>query len=222
MGRPGLSAHPKFRRLAVLLGRAYAARGILELLWESAYDALDDELGTSAEIAYVLGEPEADVEPIVTALQTCGFIDEIAPGLYRVHDLFDHCPEYVLLRCKAQGERLSARRSQARHWCIPALPGTESTEQRAAREPHPVENPVHAVENSRPPSVLLRVGFCERAQLPDDASETDFKENLKRAIAQARLPYDGEMINRVLDVVTRVKPLQAALGARRQRSRQTG
>jgi len=81
---------------------------------------------------------------------------------------------------------------------------------------------VHAVENSRPPSVLLRVGFCARAQLPDDASETDFKENLKRAIAQARLPYDGEMINRVLDVVTRVKPLQAALGARRQRSRQTG
>jgi hypothetical protein len=215
MGRPGLSAHPKFRRLAVRLAQStITARGALELLWDAAYDALDARLGTAAEIAFILSVDEATAARLIAALVAVGFLEADEAGDLHVHDLWDHCPEYVLQRCKAQGERLATRRSQAGHWRIPSQYKEQKKEQRAARESHPVEKSVESVEKSRPPSVLLRAGFATRDALPDDATEMDLKEELKQTLAQARLPFDGEMINRVLDVVTRIKPLQASLEAR--------
>jgi hypothetical protein len=69
----------------------------------------------------------------------------------------------------------------------------------------------------RPPSVLLRAGFAAREELADDASEVDLKEDLKRIVSQAHLPFDGQQINAALDVVTRLKPLKAELERHRRR-----
>ena len=58
MGRPGLSLDKKFRRLAHDLDDFQAgfgrvlARGVLELIWDTAYEACTDELGDALVAAY--------------------------------------------------------------------------------------------------------------------------------------------------------------------------
>ena len=50
MGRPGLTNHRKFRRLARCLGGDVIARGSLEFLWDSCYENGDDYLGDSDDV----------------------------------------------------------------------------------------------------------------------------------------------------------------------------
>jgi len=50
MGRPGLSQHRKFRRLARDLNSEAIARGSLELLCDSCYENGDDYLGDSRDL----------------------------------------------------------------------------------------------------------------------------------------------------------------------------
>ena len=60
MGRPGLTNHRKFRRLTRALGSPIVARGVLELVWDAAYECGDDYLGTAADIEQLVawaGEP---------------------------------------------------------------------------------------------------------------------------------------------------------------------
>jgi hypothetical protein len=112
MGRPGLTSHKKFRRLAQVLGSAALARGHLELLWETTYENGDEYLGDITDVelsAHWSGEPGKLTEALLAAGGDgdAGFIEEIPdrPGKYRVHDLWDHAPDYVRKRRTREYER---------------------------------------------------------------------------------------------------------------------
>ena len=138
MGRPGLSLDRKFKRLARSLDDVQAgfgemlARGALELLWDSAYEACDDYLGDVDDVeaqAHWRGKRGTLLAGLAGAggEGRAGFVDEGGsewwpdgkPGTYRVHDLWDHAPEYAAKRAAREAEReaagvsLSAIRSAA-------------------------------------------------------------------------------------------------------------
>lgn len=127
MARPGLTKHPKFLRLMHILGvPAPHARGYLELLWETAYENGEPRIGDSVDVELVAGWP-GESGKLCDALLTCGgsgragFIEDEPgePGRYRVHDLFDHAPDYVQRRMKRElarqsdGKTISRIRSEA-------------------------------------------------------------------------------------------------------------
>lgn len=138
MGRPGLSKHRKFKRLARTLDGlqvgfgSILARGAVEQLWEGPYEAGVDYLGDSRDVEAAAGwnGPEGMLTQALAAAggeDHAGFIEEGGsqwwsegkPGTYRVHDLYDHAPEYVRKRMdreaarKEQGETLSSVRAKA-------------------------------------------------------------------------------------------------------------
>jgi hypothetical protein len=114
MARPGFIHHRKFKRLSRALGSPALARGCLEMLWDTCYEAGDDYLGTAEDVelsAYWDGEPGVLCEALLTAggEGNPGFIEEVSgrPGHYRVHDLYDHAPEYVQKRMAREAERIA-------------------------------------------------------------------------------------------------------------------
>jgi hypothetical protein len=126
LGRPTLSTHRKFNRLARVLGSDVAARGHLEILWESAYQSGDDYLGSSQDVesaAHWAGESGLLTKALLEAggVGNAGFIEEDPerPGHFRVHDLFENAPDYVQkrrereLNRKARGVTLSDLRREA-------------------------------------------------------------------------------------------------------------
>ena len=124
MGRPGLSLDKKFRRLAHDLDDFQAgfgrmlARGSLELLWDTAYESCTDEVGDAFDVE-AAAEWRGPAGRLVKALLEAGgpgkagFIEEGGsswwpegtPGTYRVHDLWDHAPEYARKRAEREEER---------------------------------------------------------------------------------------------------------------------
>lgn len=113
MARPGLHQHRKFLRLVRSLGSAPLARGVLEMLWEPAYDAGDDHLGDAEDIAARCGidDPQMIEAALLEAggpggvgfIESCG--EESHGVCYRIHDLFDHAPTVVGRRVKKELER---------------------------------------------------------------------------------------------------------------------
>ncbi len=106
MARQGLHQHRKF------LGGSALARGILEMLWEPAYDSGDDFLGDAGDISLRCGRPSClsqSPEQLTEVLLECGFIDELEdePGQHRIHDLFDHAPDAVAKRAQREAQRLA-------------------------------------------------------------------------------------------------------------------
>lgn len=107
MARPGLHQHRKFLRLAERIGGAALARGILEMLWEPAYDSGDDFLGDAMDIWIRCGKPPSiNAEDLTAALEECAFIDVDETDGYRIHDLFDHMPPNVARRVEREAVRL--------------------------------------------------------------------------------------------------------------------
>ena len=114
MGRPGLTLHRKFKRLAVSLDSPAMARGVLELLWEAAYESGEDRVGSAADIAVAVGWKGA-ADDLAAALAGCGgegchgFVEAIPgePGRYRIHDLYHHAPTYVQKRMEREADRVS-------------------------------------------------------------------------------------------------------------------
>ena len=103
--RPTLLRHRKFARLARLLKSDALAVGHLELLWSVTYESGDEVLGDSDDVEH-LARWQGDRGQLVAALVASGFIDEDPKGhIYRVHDLWDHAPEYVRKRRKREQER---------------------------------------------------------------------------------------------------------------------
>ena len=103
MGRPGLTRHPKFRRLAADLGSRLIARGALETLWDTAYENGEPYLGDGRAVELAAeweGEPGALLKALLEAGGdgSPGFVEEVSPGRYAVHDLWDHAPDYVRKR----------------------------------------------------------------------------------------------------------------------------
>lgn len=126
MGRPGLTQHRKFLRLARLVGSAPLALGSLELMWEKCYINGEAYLGDVVDVEAASqwpGEPGVLCRALLDAggEGNPGFIEEVEerPGHYRCHDLFDHAPRYVAKRMaremerKQKGESLSQIRAEA-------------------------------------------------------------------------------------------------------------
>jgi hypothetical protein len=115
MARPGFSQHRKFRRLVRSLGSQALARGALELIWDAAYENGEDYIGDTTDVEHA-GDWQGEPGVLVAALLgaggegNAGFIDPDPdrPGHFRVHDLYDHAPEYV----KKRMDREAARREQ--------------------------------------------------------------------------------------------------------------
>jgi hypothetical protein len=114
MGRPGLQKHPKFRRLVhtLKLPTPYAL-GLLECLWDTAYERGDARVGDSIDVELAAQWP-GDPGTLCEALLKCGgkghsgFIDE-RDGIFYIHDLADHQPSYVCQRKKNEEERRVAK-----------------------------------------------------------------------------------------------------------------
>lgn len=107
MGRPGLMRHRKFARLQRLLSSSpnskFIARGVLEVVWEAAYENGDELLGDELDLEALVGW-EGEPKALASALVQSGFVDETVEGL-TVHDLWDHAPDYVKRRAEREGER---------------------------------------------------------------------------------------------------------------------
>jgi hypothetical protein len=118
MARQGLTQHRKFLSLSERLDELFPgfgvllARGALELLWEPAYEAGDDVVGFSADVerrAHWKG-PAGELTAALEAAGGPGFPGFIEPhpeldGIYVIHDLFDHAPEYVVKRWEKERKR---------------------------------------------------------------------------------------------------------------------
>lgn len=118
MGRPGLSRHPKFLLLARTLGDENLARGVLEHGWEVAYEAGDDRLGNPDAVEAACrwrgerGVCFAALRDAGGAPGRVGFIEE-REGVWCVHDLYDHAPDYVRKRAAREEQRRVKGRSLA-------------------------------------------------------------------------------------------------------------
>ena len=112
MGRPGLTKHRKFKRLAhalepVLPGMGeLLARGCLETIWESAYETGNDYVGTAEDVESLAGW-QGKRGLLCGAMEAAGFLDPLDEDAarYRVHDLYDHAPEYVRKRMDREAAR---------------------------------------------------------------------------------------------------------------------
>ena len=112
MGRPGLTQHRKFRRLVRAVGNPVLARGSLELIWDTCYEAGVAYLGDAEDVeaaAQWKGEPGLLARALLESggEGEHGFIDEVPgrPGHFECHDLYDHAPEYVRKRFDREEER---------------------------------------------------------------------------------------------------------------------
>lgn len=113
MGRPGLDKNVKFRRLVRMLDEPRPhIRGYLELLWEVAYECGDPVIG-DPEAVEAAAEYPGEAGKLFAALRDCGgegragFVEAVPgeSGIYQVHDLIDHAPEYVKKRRAREEER---------------------------------------------------------------------------------------------------------------------
>lgn len=114
MALPGFRNHPKFRRLVAALAAFGITEahvlGLVEMMWEVCYENGEAFLGDSVDVELAAGwVGEAGV--LCKALAECGgktrkgLIEEVGPGIWAVHDLFDHAPKYVEGRQKRVQER---------------------------------------------------------------------------------------------------------------------
>lgn len=113
MARPTLFTHRKFRRLVHLLQEPKPhVLGYLEMIWASAYESGEELIGDANDVELAAEFPHTPGK-LVRALMDSGFVDE-REGLYYVHDLLDHAPEYVSRRLKREQER-RARGDDRKH-----------------------------------------------------------------------------------------------------------
>lgn len=110
--RQGLRSHPKFLRLVSMLRMPEAhVLGHLTLLWETSYE-IGEVVGDQTDVELTagwVGVPGL----LCDALLGCGgagrsgFIEAVpeTPGVYRIHDLFDHAPQYVQRRMEREFKR---------------------------------------------------------------------------------------------------------------------
>ena len=143
MARPTLTRHPKFKMLMALLRCPQAhAWGYLESIWETAYESGNDFVGPVAlveQLATWEGEPGALVEALVrcgaASASGTGFIEfDPTAGGYRVHDLWDHAPDYV----RRRGRREQQRRTEgAEYRDRVTLPGQRPASDRSVTSQRP-------------------------------------------------------------------------------------
>jgi hypothetical protein len=211
-----LSRHWKFRRLARAVGSPVLARGLLELLWEAAYEAASEYIGGPADIADAAGWTGEPLE-LVAILREAELLDERAPGEYVVHDLWDHAPKYVQLRwTRAHPETPPERRPWREPPPIennlgqpypitgtsrPAPPRPEEKKEQRRRSASSSSLPLEKAKDAAPRSnvrVLVRLAYELGERF---ATEADLADALKTIAARYRVPYDGSSIGRALELL---------------------
>jgi hypothetical protein len=139
VARPGFQKHPKFRRLVHLLKEPVPhVLGYCECLWDVCYENGNDYLGEALDVELAAQWP-GEPGKLTRALAAVGLIDvvtdvtdlrdfrdkgekdarplipdAIEPIRYRVHDLFDHAPDYVFSRAQREEER---KKTKICEWC---------------------------------------------------------------------------------------------------------
>lgn len=118
MARPTLRGHRKFKRLMRILNlpEPYVL-GLLQMIWDAAYESGDDVLGDSLDVESVAGWP-GERGVLTQALldaggEQAGFIEAAIgrPGAFQVHDLWEHAPRYVQRRAEREAQRKASGRS---------------------------------------------------------------------------------------------------------------
>ena len=104
MARPGFREHPKFRRAVYLLDEPEPlVYGRIEFVWHVSYQNGDACIGDEIDVelaAQWKGE-RGKLAKVFAEVRLLDVID----GKYYVHDLFDHCPEYVRTRSHKEAQR---------------------------------------------------------------------------------------------------------------------
>lgn len=103
MARPGLLNHPKFARLACLVGGRALALGSLELIWSAAYESGDDRI-TRADELEALADWKGAPGFLFEALLQTRFIEPDRDG-WVIHDFWVHAPKYVRTRAEREAKR---------------------------------------------------------------------------------------------------------------------
>lgn len=153
MGRPGLSQNKKFRRLSLLLGGAPLARGYLELMWDSAYEAGDEVMGDVLDVELAAQWPGNQGE-LVNAMVQTGFLED-HEGVYWVHDFWHHAPAYVRKRRQREDERRT-KVDPCLHSDQTVTSQRLDTDEKTAPLPHPhpkeKDNPLPPTGAGTPPA----------------------------------------------------------------------
>jgi len=150
--------HRKFLRLASALQSTLVARGVLEMMWDSAYESGDDRLGSSSDLELVIGWT-GETGVLTQALVAAGFVDRISDEDLRIHDLWHHAPDYV--------QKRRARELQRQSRCGPPNGAERRREDGDGRTPSPALAPALA---RAPKSVSSTPSDDDAKPVPADTS----------------------------------------------------
>jgi hypothetical protein len=116
MARLTLERNVKFKSLVkrLRLPRPYV-RGLLETMWDCAHECGKPVLGTSEEVEDSAEWP-GKKGVLFEALRDGRWIDQSGDGQWQIHDYWDHAPEYVKDRQRAE-ERRRAKSPKADRSC---------------------------------------------------------------------------------------------------------
>lgn len=103
MPKAELFDHRKFIRLKRLLNAPTPhVVGYLECLWRRGYQTGSDVMGDAMDVEAAAEYPGEPGTFCRSALDV-GFIEERTPGVYAIHDLYEHAPKYAKLRMHRKG-----------------------------------------------------------------------------------------------------------------------
>ncbi len=187
MGRPNLTRHPKFQRLARALGNAALARGSLELLWEVAYENGDPRLGSSGDLESAAdwkGKRGVLTKALLDAggAGRAGFIER-APGtsgrgtVYEIHDLEDHAPEYVKKRLEREIDRRKRGQTLRDLRVAAGQKGAAARWQPDGKQPPVAMAPGRAPDGKRMANGVTRAPARAREKLGSEQDDLSLPEN---------------------------------------------
>ena len=220
MARPGLDKHPKFRRLMYILSDTRAhCRGYLECLWETAYESGNPRIGDSMDVE-LASDWHGEQGLLTKALANCGgelagFIEEI-DGVWHIHDLYDHAPEYVQRRMEREAQRtakgltISQLRAEAgrKGGLAKAKQATASDKQIIANESKLPELAKQTVANGATPAPSTRT------QHPAPEGESGVPDSLS-AKADTSEPKALIRLQEVWNEIEGIQPFQRITSKRR-------
>lgn len=214
MARPTLLSHRKFARLARAVGGRAVALGSLELLWAAAYESGDDEVGGTEDVE-AAAEWAGETGVMFAALRDAGkpdrpgFIEESSdrPGVWVIHDLYDHAPDYVQRRVtreaqrEARGETISQLRSAAAksRWAKRNNANVSKCNSLASRQDAKVSTPAPAPTQKEEDKNVERAGHAPPSNGKNGKNQRkpphpDFAAFKSRWCASYRLRYQTDYV----------------------------
>jgi len=196
MARPTLRGHRKFKRLMRILNlpEPYVL-GLLQMIWDAAYESGDDVLGDSLDVESVAGWP-GERGVLTQALldaggEQAGFIEPVngRPGAYQVHDLWQHAPRYVQKRAEREAERRAAGLtiSEIRR-AAGSIGGKHTASKRAS-----LATPLPATEQQIDSKVVANLSTPAPAPAPAPLGKKESSSPNDNGVSEAR-PRDVEEV----------------------------